>query len=143
MQLAQLRDAIPALLVELGEDARTAQLGQDAWVVHHGSAMGYVAILGADVPQADPFLHVKFRILRAPAEGAETLYRTLLALNHDLGSFASFSLDEQGQVWLGAGRFAEDLEPAGLREVIVQTAQLADRYDDQLITMFGKDLALE
>ncbi|MCU0621900.1 MAG: YbjN domain-containing protein [Gemmatimonadales bacterium] len=143
MNLAQLREQIPALLASLGEDARSGALGPDAWVVHHGSAVGYVAILGAEEPEADPLLHVTFRIMRAPTDGAEAFFRTLLTLNHDLGSVASFSLDEQGQVWLGAGRFIEDLEPAGLREVIAQTAQLADRYDDQLVETFGRDLALE
>jgi DNA-directed RNA polymerase delta subunit len=40
MDLAALRQRIPALLVELGEDAKTISLGEDAWVLHRGSTMG-------------------------------------------------------------------------------------------------------
>ena len=144
MDLADLRQRIPAILVELGEDKETVALGTDAWVVHHGSTMGYVAILGADVPDADPVLQVKFRIIRAPAEGSEELLRTLLQLNHEMADVAAFSLDEQDIVWLGAGRFVEDMNSeVELREVIGQTAQLADRYDNKLLEAFGKDLELE
>jgi hypothetical protein len=144
MDLVELRERIPAILVELGENRETVSLGQDAWVVHHGSTMGYVAILGADVADADPVLQVKFRIIRAPTEGGEELFRTLLQLNHEMADVAAFSIDEQDIVWLGAGRFVEDMNSeVELREVIGQTAQLADRYDGKLIEAFGNDLALE
>jgi len=138
-----LRRRIPAILVEQGENADTVTLGPDAWVLHHGSAMGYIAILGADAADADPVLQVKFRIVRAPKEGGEELFRTLLHLNHEMADVAAFSIDEQDIVWLGAGRFVEDLTEGELREVIGQTAQLADRYDDRLLEAFGKDLSLE
>jgi hypothetical protein len=143
MQLAELRERVPALLVELGENSDTVGLGPDAWVVHHGSSMGYIAILGAGTPGADPVLQIKFRLLRAPKEGGEELFRTLLGLNHDMADVAAFSIDNQDIIWLGAGRFVEDLTEGELREVIGQTAQLADRYDDKLIQAFGKDLLLE
>jgi hypothetical protein len=138
MDIAALRQAIPALLTELGEDAKAAELGPDAWVVHRGSTMGYVAILGGDDPGMDPFLHVKFQILQAPAEGGELVFRRLLRLNHDLGSFAAFSLDEHNIVSLGAGRFVADLDEGELREVVTQTARLADRFDDELVDFFGE-----
>lgn len=143
MDLAELRQRIPALLVELGEDATTVSLGEDAWVLHRGSTMGYVAILGAGSAEVDPVLQVKFRLLRAPREGGEELFRTLLGLNHDMADVAAFSIDNQDIVWLGAGRFVEDLTDGELREVVTQTAQLADRYDDRLLELFGRDLALE
>jgi len=143
MELAELRQRIPAILVELGEDADHVALGDDAWVVHHGSSMGYVVILGADTEGVDAVLQVKFRLLRAPKEGGEDLFRTLLSLNHEMADVAAFSIDSQDAIWLGAGRFVEDLTEGELREVIGQTAQLADRYDDQLLKAFGNDLALE
>jgi hypothetical protein len=143
MDLTELRRRIPAILVELGEDAGTVSLGEDAWVLHRGSTMGYVAILGAGSAEVDPVLQVKFRLLRAPKEGGEELFRTLLGLNHDMADVAAFSIDSQDIVWLGAGRFVEDLTETELREVIGQTAQLADRYDDRLLDLFGRDLALE
>src|SRR5512134_108555 len=133
MDAAALRQRIPELLVELGEDPASVSLGHDAWVVHRGSVTGYVAILGADDPEHDTFLHVKFPVAQAPQRGREALLAALLRINHDLGSYAAFSLDDGGVAWLGAGRFAADVEAAELRELVTQTARLADRYDDQLI----------
>ena len=143
MQLEELRARIPALLVELGQNADTITLGADAWVVHHGTTTGYIAILGADHAEADPVLQVKFRLLRAPREGGEELFRSLLQLNHEMADVAAFSIDDQETIWLGAGRFVEDLSDGELREVIGQTAQLADRYDDKLLVTFGRDLKLD
>jgi hypothetical protein len=118
-------------------------LGPDAWAIFRGTALGYVAlIVPEDDAEPDSIVHVTFPILRAPATGAEPLFRRLLELNHELGSFASFSLDPRGKIWLGAGRFAQDLDEPGLRELIAQVAGLADRYDDELLAEFGKDLAL-
>jgi hypothetical protein len=119
MDVATLRLKIPELLTGLGEEPGKLSLGDDAWVVHRGSVTGYVAILGANEPDADPFLHVKFRVVKLPQRGRETLLRTLLSLNHDLGNYAAFSVDE-----------------------ITQTARLADRYDDDLIETFGPEVSL-
>lgn len=143
MKLDELRQRIPGLLVELGEDAEHLELGEDAWVVHRGTVTGYIAILGADQDDADPFLHVKFRVVQIPQRGREALLAALLRINHELGNYAAFSVDDSNVVWLGAGRFVADVEDAELIELVTQTARLADRYDDQLIATFGKDLALE
>ena len=142
MDVETLRRKIPELLTELGEDPAHLSLGEDAWVVHRGSVTGYVAILGATEPEADPFLHVKFRVVRVPQRGRETLLRTLLSLNHDLGNYAAFSVDENDCVWLGAGRFCADVEEPELLELVTQTARLADRYDDDLIETFGQEVSL-
>jgi hypothetical protein len=137
-----LRKKIPELLTGLGEDPAGLALGDDAWVVHRGTVTGYVAILGATEAEADPFLHVKFRVVKLPQRGREALLRTLLSLNHDLGNYAAFSVDENDCVWLGAGRFCEDVEEPELLELITQTARLADRYDDDLIETFGQEVSL-
>jgi hypothetical protein len=142
MDAAALRVRIPELLIELGEEAASVSLGHDAWVVHRGSVTGYVALLAADDPEHDTFLHVKFPVVQAPRRGREALLAALLRINHDLGSYAAFSLDDGGVAWLGAGRFAADVEAAELREIVTQTARLADRYDDELIETFGQDVAL-
>jgi len=142
VKLDALRLKIPELLTELGEDPAELSLGTDAWVVHRGTVTGYVAILGADKPEADPFLHVKFRVVKLPQRGRETLLRTLLSLNHDLGNYAAFSVDENDCVWLGAGRFCADVEEPELLELVTQTARLADRYDDDLIETFGQEVSL-
>ncbi len=55
-----------------------------------GTVAGYVAILGADDAEADPFLHVKFRVVKLPQRGRKRLLRTLLSLNHDLGNTRPF-----------------------------------------------------
>lgn len=142
MDAAALRARIPALLVEMGEDPATVSLGHDAWVVHRGGVTGYVALLGADDPKHDTILHVKFPVVQAPQRGREALLSALLRINHDLASYAAFSLDEGGVAWLGAGRFAADVEEAELRELVSQAARLADGYSDQLIETFGRDVAL-
>ena len=142
MNVEELRKKIPELLTELGEDPANLSLGEDAWVVHRGSVTGYIAILGAMESEADPFLHVKFRVVKLPLRGRETLLRTLLSLNHDLGNYAAFSVDENDCVWLGAGRFCADVEEPELLELVTQTARLADRYDDDLIETFGPEVSL-
>ena len=142
MDVDTLRLKIPELLTGLGEEPGKLSLGDDAWVVHRGSVTGYVAILGANEPEADPFLHVKFRVVKLPQRGRETLLRTLLSLNHDLGNYAAFSVDENDCVWLGAGRFCADVEEPELLELVTQTARLADRYDDDLIETFGPEVSL-
>jgi hypothetical protein len=142
MDVATLRRKIPELLTGLGEEPGKLSLGDDAWVVHRGSVTGYVAILGANEPESDPFLHVKFRVVKLPQRGRETLLRTLLSLNHDLGNYAAFSVDENDCVWLGAGRFCADVEEPELLELVTQTARLADRYDDDLIETFGPEVSL-
>jgi hypothetical protein len=142
VELETLRKKIPELLTGLGEEPGQLALGPDAWVVHRGTVTGYVAILGANEPDADPFLHVKFRVVKLPQRGREALLRTLLSLNHDLGNYAAFSVDENDCVWLGAGRFCADVEEPELLELVTQTARLADRYDDDLIETFGQEVAL-
>jgi hypothetical protein len=143
MDVPALRRRIPELLVELGEPTEQVGLGDDAWVVHRGTVTGYVAILGANQADADPFLHVKFRVVQVPQRGREALLAALLRLNHELGNYAAFSVDDSNVAWLGAGRFAADVEDPELIELITQTARLADRYDDELIETFGSELALE
>jgi hypothetical protein len=144
MDAATLRTAIPAAIDALGGDSRVSALGPDAWAIFRGTALGYVALIVPDGEgEPDSIVHVTFPILRVPEQGAEPLFRRLLELNHELGSFASFSLDNRGKVWLGAGRFAADLDEHGLRELIAQVAGLADRYDDELLEQFGKDLTLK
>jgi len=144
MDAAELRRAIPAAIDALGGDSRTSSmLGPDAWAIFRGTVLGYVALIAPEDGEGDSIVHVTFPILRVPADGAEPLLRRLLELNHELGAFASFSLDGRGKAWLGAGRFAADLDDHELRELIAQVAGLADRYDDELLEAFGRSLALE
>jgi hypothetical protein len=142
MELAALRCAIPDAIDAMGGDSRVSTLGDDAWAIFRGTAIGYVAIIGGDGAEGDPVVHTSFPILRVPESGAEPLYKRLLELNHELGSLCSFSVDPRGKVWLGAARFAADLEQSSLRELIAQLAGLADRYDDQLLGEFGRHLAV-
>jgi hypothetical protein len=142
VDLSALRRAIPAAIDAMGGDSRVSALGEDAWAIFRGSAVGYVALIGGSDGEGDPVVHVSFPILRIPDSGAEPLFRRLLELNHELGSLCSFSIDQRGKVWLGAARFAADLEEPALRELIAQLAGLADRYDDQLLREFGTHLAV-
>jgi hypothetical protein len=142
MELAALRRAIPEAIDAMGGDSRVSALGDDAWAIFRGSAIGYVALISGGEDEGDPVVHASFPILRVPESGAEPLYRRLLELNHELGSLCSFSVDPRGKVWLGAARFAADLEHSALRELIAQLAGLADRYDNQLLAEFGSHLAV-
>jgi hypothetical protein len=145
MNVTDLRYAIPATIDALGGNARTSMLGPDAWAIFRGSAIGYVALITPDEEHegdGDAIVHVNFLIMKTPAQDPAPLYRRLLELNHELGAFASFSLDRKGKVWLGAGRFAADMHESELRELIAQAAQLADRYDDELLDQFGRELAV-
>ena len=142
MDLSSLRGAIPAAIDALGGDSQVSALGDDAWAIFRGSAVGYVALIGGSEEEGDPVVHVSFPIIRVPEGGAEPLFKRLLELNHELGSLCSFSIDQRGKVWLGAARFAADLEEPALRELIAQLAGLADRYDDLLLAEFGAHLAV-
>lgn len=142
MELTALRRAIPEAIDAMGGDSRVSALGDDAWAIFRGSAIGYVALIGGGEDEGDPVVHASFPILRVPDTGAEPLYRRLLELNHELGSLCSFSVDPRGKVWLGAARFAADLDESSLRELIAQLAGLADRYDGQLLVEFGSHLAV-
>jgi hypothetical protein len=150
MTLDELRDAIPAAIDALGGDSRVSALDYDAWAIFRGSATGYVALIsgaedGNESAEQDrnAIVHITFPILRVPEHGAEPLLRHLLELNHELGDFACFSLDRRNKVWLGAGRFAADLDPPELRVLIAQIAQLADQYGDELLDQFGRELAVQ
>jgi Putative bacterial sensory transduction regulator len=141
MDIAALRRAIPESIDAMGGDSSVSALGDDAWAIFRGSAVGYVAVIGGD-GDSDAIVHVSFPILRIPETGAEPLYRRLLELNHELGALCSFSVDPRGRAWLGAARFAADVDQSELRELIAQLAGLADRYDGQLLKEFGRHLAV-
>ena len=142
MDLAALRRAIPDSIDAMGGDSSASALGDDAWAIFRGSAVGYVAVIGGGDGDSDAIVHVSFPILRIPETGAEPLYRRLLELNHELGALCSFSVDPRGRAWLGAARFAADVDESELRELIAQLAGLADRYDGQLLKEFGRHLAV-
>ena len=142
MEIATLRRAIPDAIDAMGGDSRISALGDDAWAIFRGSAIGYVALIGGGQDEGDPVVHASFPILRVPKTGAEPLFKRLLELNHELGALCCFSADSRGKVWLGAARFAADLNESSLRELIAQLAGLADRYDDQLLREFGEHLAV-
>lgn len=143
MEVAALRRAIPAAIDALGGDSRGSELRADAWAIYRGPLTGYVAMLNPEgAGDADPVVHVTFPIMRVPDTGAEPLFRRLLEVNHEQGDFACFSLDARGTVWLGAGRFAADLDEAELRSLIAEVATLAERYSDELLERFGRQLAV-
>ena len=71
MELAALRRAIPDAIDAMGGDSRVSALGDDAWAIFRGSAIGYVAIIGGAEDEGDPVVHASFPILRVPEHGAE------------------------------------------------------------------------
>ena len=142
MDLATLRTAIPDLVARLGLDPDEAVLEPDAWVLQYGSVAGYIALLQEEGPEGDPFVYVRFMVLRVPPHDPGPLLRRLLEYNHSLGAVAAFSVDPRDRVWLAAGRHASHLEHEGLEALVAETAALADRYDDELIREFGRQNAV-
>jgi hypothetical protein len=147
MTLDELRATIPATIDALGGDSRVSALDHDAWAIFRGTATGYIALIAGDDAEAganpNAIVHITFPIIRVPEQGEAPLLRHLLELNHQLGDFACFSLDRHGKAWLGAGRFAADLNEKELRVLIAQVAQLADQYGNELLDQFGRELAVQ
>lgn len=71
----------------------------------------------------------------------EELLRGLLELNHAL-PFGSFSLVED-DIFFSHSMFGRDLEARSLLGAIAAVADVADDYDDRIVTKYGGQTALE
>lgn len=106
--------------------------------IRRGSAEGFVTAIPSDEEGDELILMVRLAIM-PPPDGADrsALAHRLLELNHGLLGRASFSLDPDGSVQLTAGRPVADLDPGEILDLILWTAEQADRLDDGLIAEFG------
>jgi hypothetical protein len=108
--------------------------------IRRGSAEGTLAvILDPDDDDAELLL-VRLRIMREPRDAR--FHRRLLELNRSMNGKAAFAVDDAGIVLLMAGRPVTDLDPGEAIDLILWTADRADRFDDLLLGEFGAEHAL-
>lgn len=129
--------AVSDLVVRLDHD--TLEPGY-VTQIRRGSAKGTVSVILSPVHQTRILL-VSLEIMRAPAEPNSVFLTRLLELNRALLGRAAFSL-QQGVVHLQAGRPIDELGPGELVDLIVWTADEADRVDDLLLDEFGREYTL-
>ena len=104
--------------------------------LHRGSTRGIVVVIRDPSEPAQLLMIVRMEIMQAARRDREALSRELLSLNHGLLGRAAFSLDDEGRVFLSAGRPVEDLDPSEVVDLLLWTSQQADRYDDILLEAF-------
>lgn len=109
--------------------------------IQRGSAHGTVAITLSPVHRAR-LLVISLDIMRSPDPDRSDFFRRLLELNASMDGRAAFSIEGDGIVRLRAGRPLEDLDDGELVELIIWTADQADRLDDVLLDEFGREHAL-
>lgn len=107
--------------------------------IRRGSAHGTVSVILSPVHETRLLL-VSLEIMKAPPEPNSAFLTRLLGLNRDLLGRATFALHE-GLVLLQAGRPLEELDAGEMIDLIVWTADEADRLDDILLDEFGREYA--
>ena len=110
--------------------------------LQRGSASGFTAVVRESDDQEGLILVVRLAIMKVPEDARAAFYDRILALNHQLLGRASFSVDDEGVVYLTAGRPVEDLDPGEIIDLILWTSEQADHFDDVLLTEFGYEHAL-
>ena len=143
MNLQRAEEFVAAVIDRMGGNAREQQMKENAWLLNHGSAVGYIVLLHDDREPDAVHVLVRFRLVKAPSADLTTFYRRVLELNEKLLGGASFAISDDEVVTLQAGRPARELDEVALIDLIGRTAILADHYDDVLLHEFGEELALE
>ena len=133
-----LSSVVAELIAMLADDSLAPGYRQ---TIRRGSAHGTVAVILSPIHRVRLLL-ITLEIMRAPDGPRPDFLARLLELNGTLLGRAAFSLDDDGIVRLQAGRPLEDIDDGELVDLIVWTADQADRLDDQLLDEFGRDLAL-
>ncbi len=107
--------------------------------IQRGSASGSVCVVR---DRGDPdglVLVVRFALMRVPEDDPAPLCSRLLDLNHELQGRASFSVHDDGLVYLTSGRPIEDLDPGEVIDLLLWTSEQADHFDDVLLAEFGNE----
>ena len=107
-----------------------------------GSANGTVTIGPQKDDPAEFELRVQMSVMRVPKTRETDLFRRLLQLNDQFHGRAAFSLAQDGNVHLNSARPIQDLDPSEVVDLVLWTSALADRFDDVLLTEFGRELAI-
>ena len=130
---------VVAGLVDLLADGELRPGYQTA--IQRGSAHGTVAVV-LSPRHRTRLLVISLEIMRTPKTATDQFLWRLLELNRTLQGRAAFSVGDGGIVTLQAGRPLEDLDEGELVELIIWTANQADRLDDVLLDEFGRENAL-
>jgi hypothetical protein len=104
--------------------------------IRRGSAQGFISVEEDTEDAGAHLLVVRLGIIPVPESRKEALHAHLLELNHGLRGRAGFSISD-GFVYLTAGRPMEDLDPGEILDLVLWTAEQADRFDDELMEAFG------
>ncbi len=130
-----LSSVVARLIVQLDEGGLEPGFSTP---VRRGSAEGTVSVQRSPVHRTH-LLVVTLDIMRSPGTDRAAFLSRLLDLNATLLGRAAFSLDGEGIVRLQAGRPIEDMQAGELIDLIVWTADQADRLDDILLDEFGRE----
>ena len=110
--------------------------------LQRGSASGFTCVEWETEDQQGLILVVRLSVMRVPEDARSGFYERILGLNHQFLGRAAFSVDDEGVVYLTAGRPVENLDPGEIIDLILWTSEQADHFDDVLLTEFGYEHAL-
>jgi Tir chaperone protein (CesT) family len=98
------------------------------------------ATVGINVLEDRGVLMFLSPMMQVPAGKREELYRYLLEKNFLATSDGAFSIDKDtDMVYLRSLRGLEGLEYQEFTDLIDTLGRVADQYDDELASLFGKD----
>lgn len=107
--------------------------------IQRGSASGSVCVVRDSDDPDGLILVVRLALMRVPEDDPGPLCRRLLDLNYGLHGRASFSVHDDGLVYLTSGRPIEDLDPGEVIDLLLWTSEQADHFDDVLLAEFGNE----
>lgn len=104
---------------------------------HADLQRGSVAI-GINVLEAQGVLMIFAPVMDVPITGRESFYRTLLDMSFVATQDAAFAIDgPRDKVVLRALRRLSALDYEEFEDLLVTVGQVADHFDDRLISEFG------
>ena len=137
-EITSLMDLVERILDGLEDGTLVAGFEEP---IERGSAVGSVSVV-TEPEHSESLVVVRLSLMRVPENAGSAFYGRLLELNHASLGRAAFSIDDNGVVFLTAGRPVEDLDPGELIDLILWTSEYADDLDDQLLAEFGSENAL-
>lgn len=125
-------DKMLGILQALFPDGNAQATGASEWKFKKGSAQIRVKLI--KTPNDSWFL-VDSEVMKAPKQNLLRFYQKLLELNGAATFGAAFSL-RGDVVLLSMLRPVEGLEPEEIKSIVTIVAEMADKYDDELLQLF-------
>ena len=130
------RAMVNAYLARLTELAKIPRVELDA-AGHADLQRGSVAV-GINVLERQGVLMIFAPVMDVPVTGREAFYRTLLDMSFVATQDAAFAIDgPRDKVVLRALRRLSALDYEEFEDLVVTIGQVADHFDDRLISEFG------